>query len=261
MQEVAYAGQLIEARKLLHTRAAQALQKAFEATDGAGEAAVLLAHHWHQAQDYAHQAAEWDLQAASWLVQRDVNATVARLRSAIAATDKLDPSDAAVRRLAIAARAGIVRSASLVDIPSADVEQAYAQARSMVVAENNPAGLAELLLSNAIYQLNRGSAVDASKLIDEAVSILEETDDTHTLSRFRIPILNVYFTRGQLQRGLDILSLGNDWQQQPINLENFASRALRAIVLAYMGRLPEAQQELKMVLQVTGASAGFMPLW
>jgi len=82
------------------------------------------------------------------------------------------------------------------------------------------------------------------------MTILDETGDVQTLSRFRIPVLNVYFTAGRIQRGLEVLSRDGDWQTQPIDLENLASRALRAIALAYMGRLTEARQDLQTALRV-----------
>lgn len=247
MQEVAYKAQLSANRKKVHAELAAYLETQAGDQEVPDERVVALAHHWQRAGELI-KAAQWSLRTAVWFIPRDAAATYNAYRHArdlAAQSGQVDTSDEAAH-IAIAARAGMVRSALLTRVDEAEVEQAYAEAKQIIEDTGDRAGLAELMISNGGRLLNAGDSIPAYENVTEAMRIAREIGDRDLQVRFRIPILLASFAAGNLREGLVLLEDGAEtpWHAREVDLMNVGGRAFRALMLAYMGQLDEAALEM-----------------
>src|SRR6185295_5583732 len=119
MQEVAYQSQLSDRRARVHAALAADIESGLDPKQPSDERSVLLAHHWELAGNL-EKAAQWSIQAAIWSAFRDLNGALQRFRKAMALVSKAPVTPESLR-LAVAARAGLLRVASLTPIPDDEV--------------------------------------------------------------------------------------------------------------------------------------------
>ncbi len=255
-QQVAYKSQLRDRRARIHARMANWLESRVPDQEVPGETCALLAHHWAHAREPV-RAAHWTNLAAVWSSQRFLDEALAHYRQSIALLEKAPQTPEAVH-LGIVARAGIVRTAPMYHVPEEEVERSCTEARRMAEEHNDRLGLAELLIANSGESLHRGDAELSLQQVLEAQAIADEMGDRGLIARFRIPILLSYFATGRLREGLQAIQ--GDWAEGEMTLENLASRAFRALMLAYTGKLDEGEKEMRQALRIA-ASAGRNISW
>lgn len=258
-REIAYKSQLRDRRQRLHKKLAALVESQLEDPENPGELSVFLAHHWKQA-DELGKAMQWHIKAAQWGALRNLNQSVSMFRQAVALTplSALENADAPLINQSIAARAGVIRADALSVLPSDEVDQAWIDGKTLAEKHNDRFGFIELLISEGGRRLHSGNADEAVDLTRQALNLVQETGNTDLVGRFRIPILLSHFGAGQLQQGLD--SLDGNWDSVPIDTNNFGSRAMRSLILAYQGRLADARREIDRCL-VVGANEGRSVSW
>ncbi len=244
MREVADGLQLDSQRALSHARLA-ALLTADHPPGPAGSAvSARIAHHWQQAGEWA-RAGEWNLHAARWAGTRDLRITIEQFQLALANLDRA-ALDANVQRLRITARAALIRMAQFTPVACEDVERAYAEGRAMAAASGDVAGAAELIISYGNEQLHRSNALGSVSLHAEAVQLCLAEGQAEMVQRFRLAILISHFSAGLPREGIALVDQADNgqWRTEPIGEDNFNSRAFHALMLAWLGDVPRARQQL-----------------
>jgi class 3 adenylate cyclase/tetratricopeptide (TPR) repeat protein len=250
-QEVAYRSQLGEHRARIHAALAADIESGIDPEQPADERSVLLAHHWECA-GQIEKAVQWQLRAAIWSAFRDLCGALVRFRRAAELADRAPPSPA-MRQLAVAARAGVLRIAALTAVANEEVERVYNEAQAIVNETGDRRAQAELLIAFGGRCLIRGDARSAFEHTREAVEVARAAGAIDLLARFRLSILIAYFNVGALQDGLALMeqSSGRGWASGPQTPENVGSRAYRANYLMIMGRLHEARHELDTAIEIS----------
>ncbi|MCI5104131.1 MAG: AAA family ATPase [Algiphilus sp.] len=251
-QEVAYRAQLREGRSAIHARLARLIE-AKVAPEGVDERSLLLAHHWQHA-DKPLKALHWQIQAAVYEgAVRASSDAMARYRRAAEQADAI-AAGAERDRLAAIARAGIVRTASLLRIPPEESAKAYEEGLALARQHDDQPVLAELLIAGASLELQQGDADVAVAQARQALEIAFRMQRADLVARFRIPILLAFFAAGQLEEAVSVLNAPGrpPWYEGPIHEGNFLSRAFRALILIHQGALGEAQRELRQAIAVEG---------
>lgn len=248
MREVAEGLQLDSQRAASHARLAALLEAANPNGPGGTAASVRIAHHWQQAGEWA-KAGEWNLHAARWAGTRDMRITIEQFQLALLNLDRA-PASEAVQRLRIAARAALIRMAQFTPVPLADVERAYAEGRRVAAAIGDVAGAAELIISYGNEQLHRSNALGAISLHAEAVQLCLDHGQGEMVRRFRLAILLSHFSAGLPREGIALVDRADDgaWRRDAIGEDNFISRAFHALMLAWLGDVPEARRQLTAAL-------------
>lgn len=246
MQEVAYGAQLESQRALVHARLAQALEAGVPQDGRPRPAAQRIAHHWAAAAQWL-RAGAWNLQAARWAASQEMPLALQQYRLALAHLERADDSDADVHRLRIAARAGLMRMAQFTAVPEDEIERAYAEARQMARDCGDIACSAELLISWGNEQMHRGHAVEAARLMAEAVQLCLQHGLPQLVERFRLAVLLSHSTAGRAADGIALVNAaaGDGWLTRPVDEDNYMSRGFRALYLAWSGQLAESARELR----------------
>ncbi len=251
-QEVAYRSQLSERRAGIHARLAEVIEAEL-GNKQMDERSLLLAHHWTQAGEVL-KAAHWQCQAALFEgAMRESQGALGRYRTAKELADR-GPAGPVRDRLAVQARAGIVRTSSLLKVPQEESSSAYEEAMALARKLDEPLLVAELLIAHGSLELQQGNSDKAVEQTSEALQIARELNNPTLVARFRIPILLAYFSSGRLSEGLEILNEPGQapWYEGAMNEDNFLSRAFRALMLTYMGQLDLARRELRQAIEVEG---------
>ncbi|MHA7833389.1 MAG: ATP-binding protein, partial [Algiphilus sp.] len=251
-QEVAYRAQLRDGRSAIHARLA-ALIEARVAPEGVDERSLLLAHHWQHA-DRPLKALHWQIQAAVYEgTVRAASDAMARYRQAAEQADAIAPGPER-DRLAAIARAGIVRTASLLRIPPEESAKAYEEGLALARQHDDQLVLAELLIAGASLELQQGDADVAVAQARQALEIAFRMQRADLVARFRIPILLTFFAAGRLEDAISVLNEPDKppWYEGAIHEGNFLSRAFRALILIHQGALAEAQRELRQAIAIEG---------
>jgi class 3 adenylate cyclase/predicted ATPase len=244
LQEVAYQAQLDGQRMQTHAGVAAALESLQPPEAPACEAALAIAHHWAQAEQW-HRAGVWNLSAAQWAAPRDAAVTLQQCRLAVQHLDRAD-AGFEVLRLRIAARAALIRMAQLSEVSRQEVDTAYHDAWKMAEECADLECAAELLFSYAPEKLHRGQAEGAAQLAAEAVSHAASAGCTALLQRFRAAVLLTHNAAGRLREGIS-LTEGADagWQRLPVDDGNFIARGFYGIAQAWLGQLAPAREHLE----------------
>ena len=248
IQDVVYRSQLEARRTAAHRRLAELLEQEHPADDAPNETSAVIAHHWRRAGEWL-RAAEWNVRAARWSANHGANATLAQYRMARRNLERT-PQDARSDRLRIVSLAGLVRMAQFTDISAEEVNEAYAEASRLAEVSGDTAARAELLISYAAEQLHRGDAREAIKLGGEAVRLAVSSGAAELIHRFRLQLLLVHSSAGYPREGVAVVSAagGREWLDGPVGMENFQSRGFLALLLAMLGRLDEAREQMRITL-------------
>ncbi|HEY0974461.1 MAG TPA: adenylate/guanylate cyclase domain-containing protein [Solimonas sp.] len=243
MQEVTYQTQLESHRRAVHARLATLLEARHGPPEPPGELAIIIAYHWQQAGEWA-SAGRWNLAAVIWAAVRDVRVAYDQVQRAMDHFERA-PEGLDAQRGRIAARASLIRMGQFVEVASATLERAYAEARAMA-GELGDLGLqAEVMISFGNELLHRGQAEAAARLEAEAARLCLERGHPQIINRFRLAILLTHNAAGRLREGLELLDrAGSDWRTRPVDEENFMSRGFYGLMLAWMGRLDEARANM-----------------
>ena len=254
-QDVIYRTQLELQRKQAHARLALLLEQEHPLEAPADEVAPLIAYHWRRAQEWL-RAAEWNFQAARWSANHGANASLAQFRMARNNIERA-PRSAAADRLRVQALAGLVRQAQFTDMSTEEVEQAYREASDLAEANRDVPALAELLISYSAEQLHRGDAREAIRLVAQAMRLAADSNAVELIGRFRLQLLLVHSTAGYPREGAERVSAagGDGWLTERVGPDNFMSRAFHALMLGWLGRLPEARLQLHAVFAYAAAKS------
>ena len=247
-QDVVYRAQLETQRSAAHRRLAELMEEEHPLSAPPDDDAAAIAHHWRRAGEWM-RAAEWNLRAASWSTAHGANASLAQFRLAQKNLQRA-PRNAASDRLRIQSLAGLVRMAQFTDVAPEETEAAYSEARAVAEANHDTAALAELLISYSAEQLHRGDAREAIRLVTEAVRLAVDSGALELINRFRLQLLLVHSTAGYPREGAELVSEagGDGWLTEPLGPENFMSRAFHALMLGWLGRLDQANAQLRAAL-------------
>ncbi|MDR3416369.1 MAG: adenylate/guanylate cyclase domain-containing protein [Nevskia sp.] len=264
-QDVVYHTQLETQRSAAHRRLAGLLEEEHPGDAPPDEVSVAIAHHWRRAGEWL-RATEWNLRAARWSANHGANATLAQFRQAQKNLARVPPS-AATDRLRIQALAGVVRMAQFTDVSTDEVQRTYGEARALAEANRDTAALAELLISYAAEQLHQGDAEAAVAVGAEAVKLAVDSGARDLINRFRLQLLVVHSTAGYPREGVELISVagGSGWLTEPIGPDNFMSRAFNGLMLCWLGRLDEANTQVRAALayaeQINQASSWMHTNW
>jgi class 3 adenylate cyclase/tetratricopeptide (TPR) repeat protein len=246
-QDIVYRTQLESQRKNAHAQLAALLEQQHPLDAAPDEVAPAIAHHWRRAQQW-QRATEWNFQAARWSANHGANASLAQFRLASKNIARA-PRSAATDRLRVQALAGIVRQAQFTDMSVDEVEQAYREASGLAAENHDTAALAELLISYSAEQLHRGDAQAAITLAGRAMQLAVDSEAVELISRYRLQLLLVHSVAGYPREGVERVSHagGDGWLTEAIGHDNFMSRAFHALMLGWLGKLPQARSELAAV--------------
>ncbi len=262
IQEVAYAGQLKDKRDQKHAALAAALEAELKPGAPTDERCLLLAHHWDRASQPL-KAAHWQIQAAIWEgVHRESSGSLDRYRRAIELLAGLARTPEMLK-LSIVARAGVLRSSSILQVPPEEAQRAYDEGYVLAQESGDDLALAELLIAHSSLALQQGKADLALSQAKQALALARKLGNAMLIARFRIIILLSYFATGRLREGLEALTEPGErpWYEGPITPDNFLSRGFRAFILNYMGRPADARMDLEQSLRIEaeqGRSVSFM---
>lgn len=260
LREVAYGAQLESSRMRRHARLAAALERRCE-NDPVQAAARGIAEHWALAGDW-ERAGQWNLHAARWFATRDPRITAAQYQRALVHLDRAAFSPQ-VRRLRIAARAGLIRQAQFTQLDEASVNRAYAEARALADECGDPLCAAELSISYGAEQLQRGRAGLAAQLVEAGVRECPAQARATVAARFRLPILLSFGSIGRLREGIEFAnwaSGGDAWLSGPIDADNTLSRAFVSIQHAWAGELERGRSDLDLAIGIAERD-GRMASW
>lgn len=247
VQEVAYHTQLESRRAAAHARLAQALEQDYPAQgQEPAELSVQIAHHWHHAGRH-DKSGFWSFQAARYLATHDVGQAGRLFRQSIACYDRA-PDSPEVLRGRISSRAGLLRMSQFIEIPLAELEQVFTDARAIAERTGDPMAMTELLFSYANEQLHRGDAEAAVRFVTEAVQRAVAIGAGRELvHRFRLSVLLVFNAAGYPREGLELVNAaaGTGWMTEPIGPENYMSRGFFGFMQAVLGNLAEAERNIR----------------
>jgi class 3 adenylate cyclase/tetratricopeptide (TPR) repeat protein len=158
-QEVAYAAQLGERRRLLHAAVARAMEEV-DATRF-DERAALLAHHFEQAGE-ALEAARWHRRAADFAARSDLveaRSHWARAHALLAALPSSPERDGLLLRACVL----LLDLGWRVGIPAVEADALFAEGQALADVARDPRGLAQLHLAYG-YVLSHAGADEDSRL-------------------------------------------------------------------------------------------------
>lgn len=249
--EVAYASQLGERRALTHAAVARALTELPGGEDG--EQAALLAHHWQEAGEPLRAASAYR-RAAEWagvLHPQEALRHWRKVRELLAG----EPETAETAELTLAACAQVLNFGWRVGLPEEEIEAAQDEGRAVAERMGDAAGLARLLATGAAARGVAGDVTGALSQVLEAADVAESS---------RSPALGVlramggyfHFLLGDLRAALadteEAIRRTRDDPRLGIEIFGYSphafARMLRAVVLAWMGRVPEAKEERERAL-------------
>lgn len=254
IQEVAYHSQLKNRRSQTHSQLAELLEAETNYNAANNEVAVQLAYHYERAKNW-DKAAHWLPVAATWMAGRDMGDALRRYYHAIETLDNA-PDSAAVMHGRITARAGILRVGSFYQVPIDTVDKAWHEAKALVSASGDQAGLAELQVSYAMAQMRDADADDGVSNATEALMMSRTAEGGEEIEgRFRTSILLAYFGAGRVKEGLDLLTeQGREaWINDSVSLDNYYSRGFRALMISYTGELDQAISDLGDAIKIATA--------
>jgi adenylate cyclase len=171
IRAVAYESQLKSGRAELHRRLAATVETRDAAA--ADDNAALIAEHLEAAGD-AHAAFGWHLRAGTWLANRDFTAARSSWRRAVKIADGLPDNDPDRASMRIAPRALLCGSAHRLGVGT---ETGFDELRELCTASGDLRSLAIGLNGVAAVRLFEANRIEASRLADELIALLETIGD------------------------------------------------------------------------------------
>ena len=248
--EVAYLSQLSDRRRALHG----ALARVLEAPDAN---ASLLAHHWDEAGE-AEPAVRWHRKAGEDLGFRAEFETVHHWERVRALLQEL-PETPEHLSLAARARGQLLWMQLRQGLAPEEADTLFREARSFAERAGDRAGLARALRSYSTYRLYCGHP-GSTDLAQEAVSEANASGEQGTCIAACLSASSAFYFTDDLAPALEYCDQGIELCGDDLDVgAEFVGyspwiflRAVRAGVLAMLGRLPEALDDLDRVVADRG---------
>src|SRR5262245_5981179 len=251
-QQVAYESLLRERRRRTHAGVARVL----EALDAAklDERAALLAHHWEAAGEPV-LAARWYARAAEWIGLNDYAEAYAhwqRVRALLGpAAESPEASELQVRSFLRLMMLGF-------RVPAFQDEAAavFAEGKALLERRGDQRSLAVLTCVYSAIHQNAGAVREYLELASEAGRLADRTGDAAVRAGIRVDLTSALSLAGRLAEAVAVADEGLEIAAGDVELgrELFGYGApsmltlLPPWVLAWMGRLHEAEQRLAVAL-------------
>jgi class 3 adenylate cyclase/tetratricopeptide (TPR) repeat protein len=253
-QEVAYRSQLGERRARVHAAVARAIEAAYPAR--LDEHAALLAHHCERAGE-GLAAAEWHRRAAEWAGARDRREMVRHWRQALALLRELPESPEALA-LGVVARTRILHNAILIGETGEDPAVLFAEGMDLAARLGGVAARVMLLVEYGMTRTSVGAVEESLGHLKEAVRLADEEGDRVVRFRVRPPFVAALNVAGRLREAIAVaeeaeaLCEGDgDLGADATGFSPFGvSLTHRALVLAQLGRLAEAEHQIERALEI-----------
>jgi adenylate cyclase len=251
-QEVAYGSLLSDHRRSLHRATAEALVDIDPARRD--ERAALIASHFERSGDLG-QAAHWTFRAAAWAVRTDFNEAIRRWRRTIEQLAAVPATDE-TRVLGTMARARLLQIGARRGISKEEASRLVAEGQALSRDLDDLSPFIAVTRFHTSVQLNHGDLTEALAAAVDVTRLGEKTGDAGLMAALWLaPAIFMTWT-GPIDEGLvaadRVFELsGGDPDRgaahlgySPLTLGGIA----RTRLLAYMGRLTEAAEELERTL-------------
>ncbi|HYC56776.1 MAG TPA: adenylate/guanylate cyclase domain-containing protein [Candidatus Binatia bacterium] len=256
-QEVAYRTQLGERRRIMHGAIARVLDDLD--TDGTGENAALLAHHWEAAGEMLEAALAYR-RAADWASGSELAESRRHWTKVMELLERLAPG-ADTNELAVAATEGMLSICWRLGSPQEQAHGFYDWGWTWAERSGLASAKARLLGAYGIWHSFIGEIEQSLALYDQAADLLDETCDV----ALRITLLSrrAYSSllAGKLKTGLRLArevldKLGDDGPGDEVPAGDYLfMMGFTGLALTYLGRLEEAGRILDRTLAL-GLEAG-----
>jgi adenylate cyclase len=253
-QEVAYGTMLSRHRSQLHASVAEALMH--HESERLDEKAAVVAWHWAQA-GRKLEAAEWTLRAGEFALRSDLAEARRRWRAAVdLANDAGDEPTA--WEIGLRARCRLLQFGARLGITSEEADRLESEGRSLAARLRDDRLIALITVFSGSARFWTGDLRGALVRFMEGANHGERSDDPHFKAAMWIGASYVFSFTGPLAEGLA-------WGSRAIEacvgdpecgrtLIGYGALArvhlYRATVLARMGRLPKAAQDVDMALEL-----------
>ncbi len=229
IRAVAYESQLKSGRAELHRRLAAAI----EARDPSSpdENAALIAEHFEAAGD-PHAAFNWHLRAGTWLANRDIAAARGSWRRARQVADDLPDDDPERASMRIAPRALLCGSAHRL---GGGADTGFDELRELCTASGDLRSLAIGLNGLAAVNLFAARRLEASRLADELIALLESIDDPALTIALSLSAATVKHESGEMLEVLRLTQRIIDLADDDPRQDALFSESPVAIALALRG--------------------------
>jgi len=248
-QEVAYAAQLTEQRRIVHSEVA----KAIEETGGRSpdrKAAVIAYHYERGGADL--EAARWYRRAARWAGRNDLQAAYEywfRVRSLLEGQDGSEE----VQTLGLAARWRMLNLGWRIGLEEPMARRLFEEGRDLARQLGDLSGEVGMLLFFGITRMMAGALEEALGIFADARRLAETGDDENLLLQTLGPPIHAYISAGRLDEALRDAEEGiAALRDRPeVGREMFGLtpslylRCCRGEVLLLQGREDSGQHELE----------------
>ena len=257
-REVAYRSQLTERRAPVHAAVARVMAELYP--DRLDERAALLAHHWEGAGE-ALEAARWSRRAAEWAGYSEPREAIRhwrKLRSLLATL----PASAETAALGVTTATQLLNLGWRLGITPDEAKALYTEAKAAATSASDKPALARLLSAYAAVQAAAGEVQEAHDKNTEAVRIAELTNDADLQLALRNRLVLSHLNAGRLRETLVLVeqALERTSESTPVGADLLGYRPyinlmrMRGMLLAYMGRLQEADVDLVRAEELARAS-------
>jgi adenylate cyclase len=247
--EVAIRSQLRERRRRIHAGVAKAIQEAFP--EKLDERAALLAHHFEGAGETL-EAARWHARAAAWVGTRDLAEALRHWQQVRELAAGLPETEESVGLRALACARILSTGGWRLGFSDREVDALYAEGRSLAERSGNPSLIGLIGAAYRVRLITWGRLREAISMGRELARLADESGDRERRATARVPESYAHYSAGRLAEALSLFEEGEAIAQGDlslgIDLTGFSCLVwfalFRPMVLASMGRLPEAYREL-----------------
>ena len=256
IQEVAYRSLLLERRRELHSKVAQAIEAVFK--DRADERAALLAYHLEQAGENL-KAAQQNMRSAVWIGANDPNQAMRTWKKVRELLANL-PSSQPIDYLKMMASGQIVNFGWREGISAEDARIYFEEAKQLAVALGDVRANALIHAAYGRILANGGSADEYVEKIREAKAIADEGNDISVQITLKAVLCHALrmagFMAEALQTNIEATEEAHkiakfDRQTLGFDVEIWLT-VMRGQTLLMLGRKDEARPLLDRIVQLEG---------
>jgi adenylate cyclase len=264
-QQVALESQLVDRRRRVHAAVARATEAAH--ADRLDEHAALLAHHWEEAGE-ALAAARWHARAAMRAGATHAAESVRHWQRVRALLEETEESDETLE-LGLLARSRILGFGWRIGIAQSEADALFSEGKELVRRADSTRLSAELLSAYTAVGANSGHVDTYLRYAVESAREADRSADVRLRVQTRVNLAYSHFLSGALEESLGFCReafllassrrVGRSYADfdPGIFLTYFSGYAL-----AEMGRLAEAEEELRLAARLAGeAGEPDIALW